>query len=169
MLWTTILIALLLSLAAMAYVVWPLVSARVEPYHDEDDRLTELINRKDAVLVAIKELEFDHQVGKISEEDYQRFDARLRRQAVGYMQQLENLAPQVASLDDLLEAEIARQRRTLNGKAAHAVVTPEQAELPPTVAVSNFCTNCGRPLAPGHKFCGHCGTPVASSVAATRG
>lgn len=163
MIWLTITIALVLSLAALAFVLWPLFSAKVKPYHTENDELTELLVRKEGIMAAIKDLEFDHQVGKVSEEDYQRFDARLRRQAIAYLQQIEKVAPQTVGLEDTLEAEIARQRRTANGKAK---TVPPKVEAVKPVAISapgaRFCTTCGEPLQPNHKFCANCGTPVAS-------
>jgi hypothetical protein len=165
MIWLTISIALLLSLAALAFVLWPLFSAKVKPYHTENDELSELLVRKEGIMAAIKDLEFDHQIGKVSEEDYQRFDARLRRQAIIYMQQIEKLAPQATGLEDALEAEIARQRRTANGKAAAVPAKVEPAKVvaaAPTAPSSRFCTTCGEPLLANHKFCANCGTPVAS-------
>lgn len=172
MLLTTLFVALLIAAGAAAIVLWPLLSRSAPDVPVEDDRLTELISRKDGVLVAIKDLEFDHNVGKLSDEDYQRFNFRLRQQAIGYLQQIDKLAPQSAQLDDVLETEIARLRKTrapaaaVNGSAA-----PVPAPKPAAVAVqaapvaateakapARFCTNCGRPLAPAHKFCAQCGT-----------
>jgi hypothetical protein len=171
MIWLTIAIALLLSLAALAFVLWPLFSAKVKPYHTENDELSELLVRKGGIMAAIKDLEFDHQVGKVSEEDYQRFDARLRRQAIIYMQQIEKIAPQATGLEDALEAEIARQRRIANGKAADVparVETTKVVGAAPAASSSRFCTTCGEPRLSGHKFCANCGTPVASVPIASR-
>lgn len=110
-LWGTILLAGLISVAAFFYVVWPLLRKEVPPYLVDDERLAELISRKDGVLKAIKDMEFDYHTGKLSQEDYERFDARLRRQAIAYIQQIEKLAPTPSISDDELEAEISRHRR----------------------------------------------------------
>ena len=161
--WITVIAAALISLLAVLYVVRPLTEPGRAPLVMEDDRLTLLLERKDSALTAIKELEFDYQVGKISDEDYQRFDQRLRRQAIGLLQQIEKLAPESAMLDEQLEAQIVRLRRV------HA---PEQGREGATVtamsgnghaaAPMRFCTGCGQPVADAHKFCAHCGTPVAA-------
>jgi hypothetical protein len=181
-------IALVLSLGALAYVVWPLLRQGPAPVMLEDDRLTELLGRKDAVMMAIKELEFDYHVGKLSEEDYQLYDARLRRQAVGLLQQIEQVAPQSAGVDDALEAEIARRRRVAEPPAplpaalpaavpaavpAGALGSAPAALQPVASAVGGasvlpagngagvrFCTNCGNRIEPNHKFCANCGTPA---------
>lgn len=172
MLWIAIVFAILISLAAAAYVVWPLVRPEPPPVVVEDDRLADLIARKDAVLAAIKDLEFDYQVGKLSDEDYERFNQRLRRQAIGLIQQIEQEAPESANLDAQLEAEIARQRKTRTTAAVPQAAAPVAAAASALVAASpavavaetHYCTQCGQPVAATHKFCAHCGTPVAAAA-----
>jgi flagellar biosynthesis/type III secretory pathway M-ring protein FliF/YscJ len=44
-------------------------------------RRAELIDEKDAVLRSLKDLEFEKQVGKISDEDFKRLDAEFRTRA----------------------------------------------------------------------------------------
>lgn len=172
MLWTTLLVALLISAGAVAIVLWPLLSRKIPDMPVEDDRLTELLSRKDGVLTAIKDLEFDHQVGKLSDEDFPRFNFRLRQQAIGYLQQIDKLAPQSAELDESQEAKIARLRKTsppaqaLNGSGssrplpttASRAAAPEPVAQSPAQSPARFCTGCGQALAPQHKFCANCGT-----------
>ncbi|HHY55491.1 MAG TPA: zinc ribbon domain-containing protein [Chloroflexi bacterium] len=173
------LIALLLSGLAIAAVAWPLLKRGPAPVLVEDDRLAELLQRKEQVLTSIKDLEFDYRVGKLSEADYQLYDQRLRRQAIGIMQQIEQVAPESAGLDAVLEREIELRRRV----KSTAVSAPEfdanvEAEIarrrrvPAEPALANngsaprFCTNCGAALAPHHKFCAQCGAPVESGQSA---
>jgi hypothetical protein len=189
MMWIALLIALLLSLGALAYVVWPLLKPGPAPVIVEDDRLTELLGRKDAVMLAIKELEFDYHVGKLSEEDYQLYDGRLRRQAMGLLQQIEQMAPLSAQMDATLEAEIARRRRVaepapagarqpvapavavaagpaparVQTAAANTTASPAASTVPINgngSAKPRFCTNCGNRLETHHKFCANCGAPA---------
>ncbi len=176
MIWITVTIALLLSLAALAYVIWPFFTSTVAPYHTEDDQLIELITRKDSVMAAIKDLDFDYRVGKISEEDFQRFDARLRRQAIAYIQQIEKLSPQIAGMDASLEAEISRYRRATNGHAKAPSTDGEPAMAEQSVstvkvvstAKARYCTTCGEQISDTHKFCANCGTPVEPVSVAQR-
>jgi hypothetical protein len=135
MMWIAMLIALVLSVGALAFVVWPLLKPGPAPVMVEDDRLTELLGRKDAVLKGIKDLEFDYQVGKLSEEDYQLYDQRLRRQAVALLQQIEEVAPQSADMDAAMEAEIAQRRRVLD--TARAAVKPATATAAASAVVAS--------------------------------
>jgi hypothetical protein len=52
-------------------------------------RRLELVEERDRALVALKELEFDHRTGKVSDEDYRRLVGPLRRQAAEALRALE--------------------------------------------------------------------------------
>lgn len=162
MLMVGVAVALLISFVALVYVVWPLLQPGPAPVVVENDRLTDLVGRKDAVLTAIKELEFDYRMGKLSEEDYQRLDQRLRRQAIGLLQQIEKVAPASAQLDAQIEAEIAMRRKTQDAALSPApgLYPPPAPADPAPAAISRFCTNCGRPAGPADKFCANCGAPI---------
>jgi len=59
-----------------------------EPTAQERRRL-ELLERRDRALAALKEVEFDHRSGKISDEDYRGLVGALRRQAAEALRALE--------------------------------------------------------------------------------
>jgi len=169
-LWITLIFALLFSLVALSYVVMPLLTKQPPLLPVDDDRLADLLARKDSALRAIKELEFDHQVGKINAEDYLRFNQRLSRQAIGLIQQLEKITPESTALDEQLEQAIASRRQAQpatplpNAASINTVGTPVGS----TSAPSRFCTECGTRLEPSNKFCANCGAsvPVADAVEA---
>jgi hypothetical protein len=185
MLMVGVIVALLISFAALAYVLWPLLKPGPAPVIVENDRLTDLVGRKDAVLTAIKELEFDYRMGKLSDEDYQRLDQRLRRQAIGLMQQIEKLAPESAQMDAQIEAEIARLRKTQDvamppqpvhqsppvpaptstAPAAPVPAVPAPTAPTPAGTIARYCTNCGHPAGPADKFCANCGLPIPAPAA----
>jgi hypothetical protein len=171
-LWLTVILAALISLLAIYYAVSPLLKpGRAVPLV-EDDKLVELLGRKDAILQSIKDLEFDYRVGKMSQEDYQRIDQRLRRQAIGLLQQIEKIAPASASLDEELESIIARFRQTaiappVAAPAASVSVTsatPSPAAPPTAGGGTRYCTQCGKPVDASHKFCAYCGTPIVQPM-----
>ncbi len=161
-LWLTIVLAALISLLAIYFAVSPLLQAGRATLVLEDDKLVELLGRRDSIMQAIKDLEFDYRVGKISQEDFQRLDQRLRRQAIGMMQQLEKLAPTSSTLDEQLESIIAQFRQTsVAPTLLPAPTTPTAVLLAPQA--NRFCTECGKPVEVGHKFCAYCGTPIAQA------
>lgn len=131
-----LLTALIASALAIGWVARPLFSDEPPETVAPDDRLTSLKARKEATLAALRELDFDRRTGKLSDEDFQRYDARLRRQAIILQQQIDQILPSPSEisaaasaldaefdgqLDADLEAEIARRRKALQPYAATAV------------------------------------------------
>ncbi len=85
----------LCAVAAVLFVARPFLR---EPA-PRDDRLAEpdelelrrlaLSEERDRALAALKELEFDHRTGKVSDEDYRRLVGPLRRRAAEALRALE--------------------------------------------------------------------------------
>jgi len=59
-----------------------------------DDQLAALEAAKEAKYREIKDAELDHQMGKLSDEDYQAIDEELRGQAINILRQIDRLKPQ---------------------------------------------------------------------------
>ena len=80
-------LAVILALVSVAFVARPFLRDPAPA----DDRLSELppaererirlAEERDRALAALKELEFDHRTGKVSDTDYRELVAPLRRQA----------------------------------------------------------------------------------------
>ncbi len=66
----------------------PLGDALDEP-SELDRRRLELAEARDRALAALKELEFDHRTGKVSDEDYRALVGPLRREAAEALRALE--------------------------------------------------------------------------------
>jgi hypothetical protein len=113
----------------------PVVGQRVRATLERDKLLT---------LRAIKELEFDRAMGKISEEDFKEMSVRLRMRATRLMRQLEA----GAGYRDRVERDLVKR---LGEKGAQAAPTAEAARACPKCSVGNdtdakFCKNCGERL-----------------------
>jgi len=87
-----------------------------------------------AALTALRDLDFDFQVGKVSEDDYTSLRARLVAEAARYLQDDKN---------DEIEALI-QARKDSKAKAA-------------------ACAHCGETLEAGIHFCPHCGAAAETS------
>jgi len=108
--WVMLLLIGVVSASAIGFVIWPLFrpSFQDPPVGEE---LAELMTRKDAAVQAVRDLAFDHSVGKIEEADFERFNQVLRRRAMALMRQVEEYAPQNVRIEETLEEEIASRRR----------------------------------------------------------
>ena len=135
--------------------------------------------QKRAVLRALKDLEYERSVGKISEDDYHEYAARYRAEAKRLIQVLdENLAEGRKHV----EVELARRLAKVDGastereigaekKAAQsapeadddAQETPEKAvETQP--AATRECSECQAKNELDARFCKACGKPFASAA-----
>ncbi|MEK6252812.1 MAG: hypothetical protein AABM43_12960 [Actinomycetota bacterium] len=84
---TEILLGALLFVLVAAFVLVPLRRERSEG--GEDPRIADLESRKEAKYREIRDTELDHAAGKLSDEDFRRQDAELRREAVEILNQLD--------------------------------------------------------------------------------
>ncbi|MBI1987878.1 MAG: zinc ribbon domain-containing protein [Nitrospinae bacterium] len=108
-----------------------------------------LLSRKEEAYRTIKELELDHQMGKLSDEDYRELSQRYKAVALGILKEIDQRYGGVKTIEEEIEEEILelRRRRRLAPKE-------KSAER------SSFCTQCGAQLQPADRFCGRCGQRV---------
>jgi hypothetical protein len=94
MTWALVLGAVLAVLAVVA-VARPFLrdpapaSDALDERGELEARRLALVEERDRALVALKELEFDHRTGKVSDEDYRRLVGPLRRRAAETLRALE--------------------------------------------------------------------------------
>jgi hypothetical protein len=88
-------LGIVLAIACVLYVARPFLldpEARDDRLPEPDElerRQIELLERRDRAFAALKELEFDHRSGKISDEDYRELVGPLRRDAAEALRSLE--------------------------------------------------------------------------------
>ena len=88
-------LAAVLAVACVVVVALPFLrepepdSDSLDDLDDDERRRLELLEARDRALAALKELEFDHRTGTISDDDYRSQVGPLRREAAGALQALE--------------------------------------------------------------------------------
>jgi cytochrome c-type biogenesis protein CcmI len=96
-----IVLLVLLVVLAVLFVVVPLLrTTGVDEWQAasaEQLRRIELRERRDAAYVALRELELDHDTGKLDDEDYARANAELRAEALAALEALEQDAQRAAA------------------------------------------------------------------------
>jgi hypothetical protein len=124
-----------------------------------DHEVSGLLAERDRILRAIQDLDFDHQLGKIPEEDYPLQRKELMLAGVAVLSRLDELKPALAAsrasaqlaassvqpesnVDDELEGLIAARRTSHSIKA------------------TGFCPKCGKPTHAGDQFCPRCGVTL---------
>jgi predicted RNA-binding Zn-ribbon protein involved in translation (DUF1610 family) len=155
----SVLIVILLSIGVIGYVAYPLIFKREENLSWTDSSsavsysLRELQRKKETIYLAIKELDFDYKMGKLSEGDYQQLRQQLKTDATLILQQIDELEKNRygESLEDQIEKEILAFRK--KKKARSQIHTSD-------VTSEVKCPNCHKLLAAQDKFCSECGTRV---------
>jgi len=94
-------------------------------------RSQELEARKKEIYAAIRDIDFDYQMGKLTKEDHAALREQYKTEAIGMMKQIDS-------------AQIGKESRS--EKAALAM---------------SFCHHCGEPLAASARFCRACGGQLA--------
>jgi hypothetical protein len=123
---------LLMSLAAVGFVLAPLLSRQRDrwEYSDEDTPLGRLATRREVLVGNLADLDFEFAMGKVSEEDYMSLRNSLKRQTLKIMEQMDVIA------------------------AGEPVAVPEAR------ASSPKCGSCGGAAPRGASFCPSCGSPL---------
>ena len=133
-----ILCSLVLLLGLLLYLGYPLLtSGRVGAASGQTRQLFE---RKEQLLGEIVELEFDHELGKVSAEDFQRLFAELEAETLAVIDELDRLNG---------ASSYQRERR----------IEEEVAALRQKTAVPR-CRGCGTVRREGDMFCPQCGASL---------
>jgi hypothetical protein len=88
-------LAAALAVACVVVVALPFLrepepeSDSLDDLDDEERHRLELLEERDRALAALRELEFDHRTGTVSDEDYRAQVGVLRRDAATVLQELE--------------------------------------------------------------------------------
>jgi hypothetical protein len=140
--------AALVGLAALR-AVRPLVSAKEDRTVMIGDRTRAALEREKLMaLRAIKELEFDRAMRKVSEEDFRELGGRLRQRAIRIMRQLDA----GTGYRDRIERELAKRL----GEDADA----GSKRTRPTSDGTHVCANCSTSNDADAKFCKSCGNQL---------
>jgi hypothetical protein len=141
-----IFIGLALLIITIPVVAGPVVNKRRERFSLVDKpEEPEALEQYQQALLKLRELDFDHQLEVVGDEDYVVLRVDLLAQAAQ--------ARETAALphEDDLEARI---------EAAVRARRPHRVE---SVAESQSCYHCGVEMAAADKFCSECGTPAANN------
>ena len=146
----TFLAVLLVMLAAFTVVGWPLISSARDTRREVGGASpwNDLIGQRDAAYRAIKELDFEYQLGNLSESDYRGLRERYRSEAAATLREL-----------DAVMRGAGAGEASPGGPATSAAVAPTlpaQADPP--------CPSCGRPTEAGDRRCRSCGAGLEAEA-----
>jgi hypothetical protein len=160
--------AALVGLAVVWLVLQPLIapgrpSAPVyEPPEPEE-------TPKGIALAALKEIEFDRETGKLSDEDY----AFLKSKYTGAALEALRAEEKGGDVEVMIAARVRALRSAATSAPPGAPTCPTCGPRPESDAVfcstcgqrlqpGGACAGCGADVSPGSRFCEQCGTGVAA-------
>ncbi|HEX7588576.1 MAG TPA: hypothetical protein VF478_09700 [Anaerolineae bacterium] len=161
-----LILAVIVVLGVLGFIAYPLFNTPPEERTETPVALDGLLSQRDAAYEALRDLDFDFQMGKLSQSDYTTMRERYKGRAAVALEQIDETnrlsagaqaEEQIAKLraakqaappaDDAIEREIARLRA---GKHAPAGLR---------------CGKCGTPYAAGDTYCAKCGNRLTTKLA----
>ena len=113
-----------------------------------------LLSQKDTIYSALKDLEFDYQTGKLSDDDYE----ELRKKFTG------EASTVLGEIDALRSSKEGRSKSGKKGRKNKTSATAVAVQV--EVQEEYACDKCGLAYKDGAKFCEDCGADLASEAAA---
>lgn len=162
-----ILFSLAMILLVAAYVLKPLAGTERGGYSSPGRRLSALQAERDRVLDSIQEIDMDHAMGKVPEEDYQRQRQVLALEGAEILRKIDELQrigkrtiepgaePNGKTPEMELEAAVAQ----LRGKPLPANSQTIESDS------RGACPECGEGIFHGDRFCANCGVTLEEQVA----
>jgi len=127
------------AFAVAAFIALPIYTAQSRKgqlsANNINHRAIELQERKQSIYEAIKDIEFDYEMGKLSEEDFHELRQQYKNEAVEVLKQL-----------DQTQTKKVKSKKIYSRKKSGAARD-----------AARFCWVCGIEIMPEDKFCGNCG------------
>ena len=144
----TTIIGLVIVLLAAFFVAWPMLQDAPAASEAPDSHEGTPEHEKEQALLAIREADFDHQTGKLSDEDHAALRAELEARALSAMAEIENAS-------------------ALHPVPPSAASTPAgagaSAAQPARVGPGGFCAACGVRFVRDARFCSGCGKKLPAA------
>ncbi|MBI5305427.1 MAG: zinc ribbon domain-containing protein [Chloroflexi bacterium] len=139
----------LVIVAAVAFIAYPLFArGRADDTllaSAADPTVENLVVQRDAMYAAIRDLESDHVMGKLSDEDYRTMRSKYEGKAVAILRELDGYRAVVDGNEDVtIEQEVKQLRRR--------------------AMIERKCVKCGTRAQSNDRFCAKCGTAIGRVV-----
>ncbi|MEX2294677.1 MAG: zinc-ribbon domain-containing protein [Gemmatimonadota bacterium] len=149
--------AVILAIAVVFFVLYPVVVGEWAPMNRDVDELTETQHRKRIALLALRDVEYDFHAGKLDESDYLRLKREISSEA---LQALDSEEAEWVAQAGAREAGGAQPSGEAAAPMGSENVEAEIAALRASIREGMVCPHCGHPNSRGSRFCGDCGSAL---------
>lgn len=164
---SALLLLLGLVFLVILFILAPLRQHRHVPQMDGGRDLSTLLAERDRVLKEIQELDFDHSLGKVPEDEYSLQRKALLKMGAEMMRQIDGMKQTQSQPVPLEEQAYAAVMENAASRADE--VSDDDLEL--LIAerrasrkerTGGFCPKCGKPFLQSDRFCSCCGQPLGA-------
>lgn len=134
------------AVAVVAWVARPLFGGPM-PLDTPDPRAVALLARREVALSTLRDLDADHDEGRIEDAAYQGLRAQVVAEGASTLAALDRLAETAAGRSADLAARVASD---LAARVGADTVAGDASK----------CPSCGQTARPGDAFCSRCGAPL---------
>ena len=132
------------------------------------ERFRVLEGRKESLYSAIRDIDLDHGLGKLTEGDYQELRQKYRAEAASVLKEIDALTKDsaITDVDSQIEAEIMNERAPHPGGSEEEEIESEilrarKGSITEFSAPGNQnCPECGHRLSGGDVYCSKCGAKL---------
>lgn len=164
---------LILAIGVAIFIALPFFRKKVEEASSQEEsgairnpieeKLRKLNFEKESLYAALKEIDFDYDLGKLSKEDYEELQKKYKLQAAPILKEIDDVRIKTGIIN--LEEEVEKEIR-LNRKAK--LTDGEEIEREILKARKSngkdktnlICSNCGKEAVSDDKFCSNCGNKL---------
>ena len=144
----SILVVLALIIAVLAIIVRPFVFSHENQRDPRDHMISALRAEYEQILTILQEMELDHVMGKINDEDYKALRQETLARGADVLRKLDDLGmppddPQI--IEERGESDLLRLEAMI------------EQEITKRRATASTCNKCGKPVLAGDLYCSHCG------------
>ena len=158
----SIFLALGIAVFVALYLYAPFLERRARRVSAEEHELSTLLAERERAVNALQELDFDHKLGKVPEEDYPTQRLNLLQKGAEILKRIDELTlPRPLSSEDVHIEQAIASRHT---QAAASSLTDDELESlilkrrkGRITKTAGFCPNCGKAVMVSDKFCPSCG------------
>lgn len=158
----SIFLILTLLLLTSLYISRPFLEHRSHGVTQEEHKLSALLAERDRILNSLAELDFDHFLGKIPEEDYPLMRQALLQRGAEVLRQLDEYQKDYG---ERLQTALAEPAAATNPSQGGEADDPIEALLAKrrqqrASQAGGFCPQCGSAVTRSDRFCPKCGTAL---------
>ena len=164
------LFVLIIAIGAAIFIALPFFKKRFEEVYKETDtsnpleeKLRRLNFEKESLYSALKELDFDYSMGKLSKEDYNELEGKYKAQAVSVLREIDNILGKtdIASLDEEIEKEVRaiRELKLTDDEIEKEILKSRKSRVLETSSL--ICSVCGNGYRSDDRFCSKCGASLS--------